>query len=213
MNGMTCDINFTMQNIIARIIPVFMVALLLAGCAHYPLNMTEEEWTRLSPQQQMDARERQARLDQERAIEMEKVRLEQARKEAEQTRLEEQQEIEAGMIAKYTGVCIGGSRCPGGEKEHIYSLGQFAYVDKIVFKAHDNIGKKHNATVDIFADRIPVAENVDIKQHGSDHTFFVGEITRNIIVKVHNDDEVKITELRIYGSPLKLDKPRIIIKQ
>ncbi len=138
--------------------------------------------------------------------------MEQAAQEAEQERLEEEQEINAGMIARFDEICIGGSRCPDRDKkEHIYSLRQFVYVDKIVFTAHDNIGKKHNATIDIFADRIPVAENVDIKRHGSEQTIFVGEITRNIVIRIHNNDEVVIQRLKVFGSPFNIDKPKIII--
>ena len=213
--GTSCDIRFVMQRFTTILIPCFLaILMLITGCAHFPLNMTEEEWERLTPQQQMDARERQAKLDQERALQREKLRLEQEAKEAEQARLEEQQDIDAGMIARFGEICIGGSRCPDSDKkEHIYSLRQFVYVDKIVFSAHDNIGNKHNGTIDIFADRIPIAENVDIKRTGGEQTLFIGEITRNIIFKIRNDDEVKIRQLKIFGSPLKLDNPKFIITQ
>lgn len=188
--------------------------MLFAGCAHYPLNMSEEEWERLTPQQQMDARERQARIDKDHALRMEKLRLEREEEEAKQAKLEEQQDIDAGMIARFGETCIGGSRCPHSDKkEEIYSLRQFVYVDKVVFSAHDNIGNKHNATLDIYADRVRVAENVDIKRNGSEQTIFIGEITRNIIFRIHNDDEVKITQVKVFGSPLNLDKSKFIIKQ
>ncbi|TVP88206.1 MAG: hypothetical protein EA348_11290 [Pseudomonadaceae bacterium] len=52
----------------------------------YPLGLSEEEWVRLSPEQQLDARSRQAEIDQaERAR-----RAEAARLAAEQQRLEQQ---------------------------------------------------------------------------------------------------------------------------
>lgn len=61
-------------------------ALLLAGCAtNYPLNISEDEWKRLTPQQQLDARHRQAELDQA----ARERRAEAARKAAEQERLEQ----------------------------------------------------------------------------------------------------------------------------
>ena len=202
-----------MQKIFTILIPCLLAALmLLTGCAHYPLNMTEEEWVRLTPGQQLDARERQAKIDKAHALEMEKMRLKEEAKMAEQARLEEEQDIEAGMIARFGDICMGGSRCPDKDKkEHIYSLRQFVYVDKIVFTAHDNVGKKHNATIDIFADRLPVAEDLDIKQRGGEQTIFVGEITRNIIFRIHNDDEVKISEVKVFGSPFRMDDPKIII--
>jgi len=202
-----------MQKITTILIISLLAALMLiTGCAHYPLNLTEEEWERLTPQQQLDARERQTKLDHEHALAREKMRMEQAAKEAEQARLEEEQDIDAGMIARFSEICMGGSRCPDPDKdEHIYSLRQFVYVDKIVFTADDNIGKKHNATVNIFADRLPIAENVDIKRQGSEQTIFVGEITRNIIFRINSDDEVRIHQLKVFGSPFKIDKPQVII--
>lgn len=58
----------------------------ITACATYPLGMSEDEWNRLSPQQQIDARERQARLDQaerERRAEAARLRAEQERKAQE----------------------------------------------------------------------------------------------------------------------------------
>ncbi|MEN3159735.1 hypothetical protein ABC502_15250 [Alkalimonas sp. NCh-2] len=66
---------------------------LIAACANYPLGMTEDEWNRLSPQQQLDARERQALLNQAEHAR----RAEAARHKAEQER-EEQQRYQA-MLA------------------------------------------------------------------------------------------------------------------
>ena len=68
-------------------LPLVCSALLLSGCmSSYPLGMSEEEWVRLSPEQQLDARSRQAEIDQ---VERER-RAEAARLAAEQQRLEQQ---------------------------------------------------------------------------------------------------------------------------
>lgn len=185
----------------------------MAGCAHYPLNMSEAEWNRLTPEQQLEARKEQAALDQQRALEREKLRQEQEAREAEQARLQIQRDIADGMIRQFDSVCIGGSRCPDGdEKSHIYSLGQFSFVDKIVFTAHDNVGNKHGATIAIYADRQLVADNIDIKRQGSEHTIFVGAIARNVIVRIRNDDEVYIEKLKVFGELLDSGRTRILMQ-
>lgn len=58
--------------------------LLLSACAFYPLNMTEAEWLALTPQQRVEAREKQQRLDAEarlareqQAFQQEQLRLQQ----------------------------------------------------------------------------------------------------------------------------------------
>jgi len=42
---------------------VILSALLAACTASYPLNLSQEEWSRLSPEQQLEARTRQAEID------------------------------------------------------------------------------------------------------------------------------------------------------
>lgn len=61
--------------------------MLLSGCASYPLGMSEQEWQALTPQQQLDAREKQSELDQKAA----ERRAAEARLEAER---EAQQQAE-----------------------------------------------------------------------------------------------------------------------
>ncbi|SEP18820.1 hypothetical protein [Aquisalimonas asiatica] len=70
-----------------RLALVTLSIALLAGCAttSHPLGMTEDEWARLSPEQQLDARQHQAELDQEERAR----RAEAARLAAEQERLEQ----------------------------------------------------------------------------------------------------------------------------
>lgn len=197
-----------------RLIILLVLGLLLVGCARYPLGMTEDEWNRLSTEQQLEARKEQAKLDQERAITREKARLEREAREAEQARLQEERDIANGMIATFGEVCLGGSRCPDRDKRmHIFSLREFAYVDKIELTAHDNVGNKHGGSLDLYADNQPIAENIDIKRNSSTQTLFVGAVARNIVFRVHNDDEIKIQRLKVFGQPLNGGETRIIIRQ
>lgn len=47
------------------LLPLLSIGIILSvsACSSYPLGMSEEEWNRLNPEQQLDARERQQRLD------------------------------------------------------------------------------------------------------------------------------------------------------
>lgn len=63
---------------------MFSATLILAGCTTYPLNMSEDEWLQLTPAQQLEARERQAEIDQAER----KRRAEAARLAAERERRE-----------------------------------------------------------------------------------------------------------------------------
>lgn len=198
-----------------RIITLLIgILLTLTACAHYPLGMSEDEWNRLSTEQQLDARKEQAALDQQRALEREKARQEKEAREAELARLQEERDIADGMVAQFGTVCIGGSRCPNGDtKMHIYSLNQFVFVDKIVLTAHDNIGRKHGATISIHADDTLVADHVDIPRSPTSQVFFVGTVARNIVVRIQNDDEAEITRLKVFGQPVDTRSTRIIIRQ
>lgn len=74
---------------------VILLCLALAACAiRYPLNMSEAEWTRLTPQQQLEAREKQAKFDQENY----RLRMEQEARLAETRR--KAQEAESEKIRK-----------------------------------------------------------------------------------------------------------------
>ncbi|MGL1863612.1 MAG: hypothetical protein OCC46_13895 [Pseudodesulfovibrio sp.] len=190
------------------------ILLLAMGCAHYPLDMSETEWNRLTSEQQFEARQQQAVLNHERDILRETKRLEREALKAEQIKLQHEKDVANGMIYQAGSICMGGSRCPDRDKDsHIYSLGNLAFVDTIVFSAHDNVGNKHGATLAIYADNHLVADNVDIKRQGSTQTLFVGKIARNIVIKVRNDDEVYIESLKVFGELLDPEKTRIIIHQ
>lgn len=212
--GTLCDTYPFMQRHITLILIATVSLLLFAGCAHYPLNMSEDEWHRLSPQQQYEARQQQAVLDAQAAERREKARLEQEAREAEQARLQHERDIANGMTSRFETICIGGSRCPGDDKKsHVFGLGQFTFVDKITFHAHDSVGKKHNATIAVYADQHLVADSIDIKRRGKDHTIFVGAVARNIVIKVRNDDEVYIENLKVFGERLDARNAHILIKQ
>lgn len=199
---------------VSHIILIGMMALFMVGCAHYPLGMSEAEWNRLSPAQKLEARKEQAALDQQRALEREKLRLEREALEVERARKQRERDLAEGMIHRFGPVCFGGSRCPDRDRKgYVYSLGKLAYVDKVVFTAHDNIGNKHGPTIDIRADDKLVAEDVDIKRNGSTRTIFVGKVARNIVVSIHSDDEVEIEEMKVFGQYLDTGEAQILIIQ
>lgn len=72
--------------ILARILTFILGAVLLTACATYPLGLSEDEWNRLSSQQQLQARAQQAEIDQ---AERER-RAEAARRRAEQEQAEQE---------------------------------------------------------------------------------------------------------------------------
>ncbi len=202
------------MQILTRLIILALLATTLVACAHFPLGMSEAEWNRLSTEQQLDARKEQAALDQERALAREKARQEREAREAEQERLQYERDVARGMIAQFDEVCMGGSRCPDRDKKmHIYSLREFAYVDKVELTAHDNVGNKHGATLALYADNQLIVENLDIKRNGSTQTIFVGAVARNILLKVRNDDEVKVQQLKVFGQSLASGTTQIIVRQ
>lgn len=203
-----------MQKYLKFAMPYLLSLLLfITGCAHYPLDMSEAEWNRLSPAQQLEARKEQAILDEERAARQEATRLEREKREAEERQRQLETDIANGLVRQFSVICIGGSKCPGGEvKSHIFSLGQFAFVDKITFDAHDGIGRKHGATIAIYADNHLVVDNMDIKRNRHSHEIFVGAVARNFIFKVRNDDEVQIDNLKVFGQLLDTDNTRILIR-
>lgn len=190
----------------------FLCLLFVVGCARYPLGMSEAEWQQLTPQQQLEARQQQSLLDEKRAARNEAARLERERIAAEERRIQYEKDVANGMIRQFSPFCMGGSKCPGDDPQvKIFNLGGFVYVDKVVFRAKDNIGKKHNAVIAIYADNQLVVGNLDIKRRGSDHELFVGTMARNIIFKIVDDDEVKVEGLKVYGQYLDADGARILI--
>jgi len=78
-----------------RFLIASFLLLLLTGCLNnYPLGFNEEEWMRLSPEQQLDARSQQAAIDEQKRIEREAradaERLRQAmEKQADKERIEQ----------------------------------------------------------------------------------------------------------------------------
>lgn len=71
-----------------RGIYVAALALLLAGCASYPLGMTEAEWTALTPQQQAEYRAQQAAIDAREAAQATQLRIARENAAAEALRIE-----------------------------------------------------------------------------------------------------------------------------
>ena len=81
---------------------LFLFCFVIAGCKTYPLGMSEEEWESLTPQEKMEARAEQARIDEER-------RRIAAEKEAERLRIEAERRAayEAMINERYTHAHYG----------------------------------------------------------------------------------------------------------
>lgn len=75
---------------LTRAMTCLLGTLLLTACATYPLGMSEDEWNRLSSQQQLQARAQQAEIDQaERDRRAEAARLRAEQEQAEQKRYQQ----------------------------------------------------------------------------------------------------------------------------
>jgi len=179
------------------------ILLIVAGCAFYPLGMSEAEWNRLTPQQQLEARTKQAELDHERALLREKQRAEQEAQEREQARIQYEQDIARGMIARFSDTCLGGNKCSGSNVwERVFSLRQPTFVNSVTIEAHDNIGMKTGGVIAVYADNRLVADNVDIERKGSAYNLCIGRVVRDFTIRARTDDEVMITALKVFGKPL-----------
>ena len=91
---MTMNFRSAISRHTPRMVLLGAMTLLLAACASYPLGMSKEEWARLTPEQQMEARMKQADLNranaERRAAQAEARRQRYAAAEAaERRRLEE----------------------------------------------------------------------------------------------------------------------------
>ncbi|XPV75953.1 MAG: hypothetical protein ACNI27_15145 [Desulfovibrio sp.] len=203
-----------MKTNIFFIVILLLSILLLAACASHPLGLSDAEWQAMSPAEKLEASKEQAKLDEQRQIRLAAERERRAKLEAEQAQKQYERDIASGMLLREDDVCLGGSKCPGEQKNMlILSLGDFAYIDKIIFYADDRVGRKHDGKISIFADRFKISENIDIKKSGQEHTIFVGRAARNIVIKAVNDDEVRFRYIKIFGDYIGTDPARIFISQ
>lgn len=187
-----------------------LLCFLVGGCASHPLGMSDEEWSALTPEQQLEARKQDELLK----IERERLRQEevQRRKEAQL-----QEDIANGMIFQFlpdAPYCMGGDRCPKGSfDELILSLHKLAEVDRIVFYADDNLGSKHDGLVSVLADTVLVSEKIDIKRVGAWHQVLVARPARNITIRPIGDDEVRISQVKVFGSWATGEQHYLIVKE
>ncbi len=176
---------------------------LVAACASHPLDMSDDEWTNLTPEQKMQAREKQAELDlkaRELAVEQEKRRNEQ-RKLA---RIEQRElDVANGMIAEFypaRAACIGGDKCrPKGINEIIIPLHFLANVDAVQIYGDDRVGNKHDGVIEVMADHYRL-ERIDMSKRTRWYQVFAGRRARNIVLRTVTDDEVRIYRVKVFGS-------------
>jgi len=194
--------------VLASALSCLALLLLLLGCATHPLGMSDEEWNQLTPEQKLEARKQ----DEQNRLEREKLRQEERQRKEEEQRA---RDIADGMILEFSPdapYCIGGDRCPRGSfPEIILSLKQYADVDKILFYADDNIGRKHEGKVTVLADGVPVARNIDIDRHGTWYQVLVARPARNITLRAVGDDEVSVRIVKVYGSWIRNGR-RVIVR-
>ena len=187
--------------------------LITASCSSQPLRLTEEEWKTLSPQQQIDAREKQAKIDLERqklAAEREKIYL----KQKKQLRKEErEQDIAQGLIAEFypdNYICFGGDKCHHRSNEEkrnevVISLRTLTNIDYIQIYADDRIGHKHDAIMGVSVDHYKV-KSFDISKRTKWYQIFVGRPARNIVLRAETDDEIRLYRVKVFGSRISNDQ-------
>lgn len=195
---------------IAKALLLLVAALfLLTGCATHPLGMSDEEWNRLTPEQQLRARQteeaNQLKRQELRAKEEQRKKKEQARKNKAE-----------GLLYRYhpkQAYCMGGDKCPKGNYgELILSLNRMAYVDKIEIHVDANVGRKHNGRLSVFADRVRVAHDIKLGRKGEWHQILVARKARNITLRAQGNDEVRVHVVKVYGTWAKPGKQYIIVK-
>lgn len=188
---------------------IVLSLLFLAACASHPLGMSDEEWNRLTPEQQLDARKQ----DERNRLEREKLRLQEARSREE---AELERDVADGMILSFRperAYCMGGDKCGHDSfDELILSLRRMAEVDRVVFLADDNVGSRHDGRITVLADSVSVAADIDVKRHGDWHQVLVGRPARNITLRTQGDDEVRIYQVKVYGSWIEGDARYLIVR-
>jgi hypothetical protein len=100
----------------------------------------------------------------------------------------------------FYGKCIGGLHCPGYRRNAIqkFSIDLEGEMDirRIQFDAHDGIGNRHQAAVNIYVDGHQVARGIDMKKRGSVNTVDLQRVYgRYITFEAANNDEAMIQEI------------------
>lgn len=183
---------------------VLLLLIFLLGCNRNPLGMSDEEWLRLTPQEQSQARQKQIEYDlRQQQIESEN-RIRMAEAEARRQEAQHAQDIENGLIAELSPkqpICIGGSRCGGSESQIIIPLHALMNIDVIQFRADDAIGNKQDGVALLYADD-QLIQRIDIKKRTQWHEVFVGKTARNIVIRPETDDEIRFYTIKLFGQAI-----------
>ena len=102
----------------------------------------------------------------------------------------------------FYGQCIGGHHCPGYRRHHhkkfSIDLKDEMEIQRIVFYAHDGVGRTNIAKVNIYVDDHSVAENIDIKRRGAYHTINLDRVFgRHITFEETGNDEAVIQRITV----------------
>ncbi|WP_419783949.1 hypothetical protein [Maridesulfovibrio sp.] len=185
----------------------------IAACASHPLGFSDDEWAELTPQQKLEAKEKQAVLD----LKARELALEREKRYQEEKRLERQRERQAdianGLIAEFSPdryACFGGEKCrnrrDGDVNELIIPLHGLSNVDYLQIYADDRVGNKHEGLMSVNADRFKV-QTLDLSKKTKSYQVFIGRTARNIVLRAETDDEIRVFRVKVFGS--RIDNSRI----
>lgn len=102
----------------------------------------------------------------------------------------------------YYGQCIGGWACPGYRRHNNQNfsidLEHGVYLKEIKFYAHDRVGFKHRARINIYVDNRLVAENIDIKKTGYNHFVKIDNAFGRYITFESPYDEAVVQNITVF---------------
>ncbi len=113
----------------------------------------------------------------------------------------------------FYGECIGGHKCPGYRRHPIQrfsiDLEDDVKILKIQFDAHDAIGRRHGAKVNVYVDDLLVAQGIDIKRRRSSVVIDLKPtIGRVLTFEAASNDEAMIERIAVEYSAYRDRKQR-----
>lgn len=166
-----------------------VVLALCAACSMNPLGVSDEDWAAMSQEQRLAAYQQQQELNA-------KYQAERERQRVERERLEFQRLVDDGLFLVHEGACVGGRLCR--DRELVIELPRGAYVDRIVFHAHDRVGQQSGGRLSVWADRDRLARPFDVRDGGETYEFSVRRKCRKLRFRAESDDEVKLENIQVF---------------
>lgn len=95
------------------------------------------------------------------------------------------------------GACIGGQQCRRSGREIRVPLEKMP-VQRIRFRAHDDIGGQANGKLDVFLGARQIATNLDVPRDGRSFELDAGgEMATHLLLRVASDDEVEVSAIEV----------------